>query len=78
MTNAGADGWPVAEPAERPVRTDAMKWPVSRPAPWATAELMASVTDRPSWTSFTATAVNRMASGTLTRTDRSNADRFCR
>ena len=39
---------------------------------------MASVTASPSWTSFTATAVNRMANGTFTSTDRTSAEAFCR
>jgi hypothetical protein len=51
---------------------------VSSPAPWATAELRASVTDSPSWTSCTATAVSSTARGTFTRTDRSNDEALCR
>jgi hypothetical protein len=39
---------------------------------------MASVTARPSCTSLTATAVNRTASGTLSTTERTNIEAFCR
>ena len=34
--------------ADSPVATEVRKWPLSRPAPWATAALMASVTASPS------------------------------
>ena len=63
---AGAPGWPVGGRPESPSVTEAMKWPASSPAPWATAALMASVTANPSSTSLTATAVKSTASGTFT------------
>ena len=71
-------GWPAAEVADSPRVTEDRKCPLSRPAPRETAALMASVTASPSWTSFTATAVSRMAKGTFTSTDRTSAEAFCR
>ena len=77
ITNAGADG-SVALVIVSPLVTAARKCPPSRPDPWAMALLMASVTASPIWTSFTATAVNRIESGTLTSTDRTSVDPLCR
>jgi len=55
-----------------------MKWPASDPLPPDTAAHIESVTDRPSWTSVTATAVSSTARGTLTSTERSSIDALWR
>ncbi len=55
-----------------------MKFPVSSPAPWATAALIESVTDSPICTSFTAIAVSKIANGTFKSTERTSIDALCR
>ncbi len=76
-TNVGVAGPPVAGP-DSAAMVDPKKWLVSSPAPRATVALIESVRASPSCTNLTATAVSRMARGTLTVTERMSMDGLCR
>ena len=73
-TNVGALGWPDTAAGDSAPATVAMKCPASEPLPPDTAAHSESVTASPSCTRVTDTAVSRIATGTLTRTERRSID----